>query len=282
MLFGFDFIRGSGNVQSRNYDLKGFRSVKLAGVGVLNFEQTDQESVRIEADDNLFDYLRVEMRGTELHLGLENRINLHSPYTLRFFVTAKEIEGIALSGSGDVFASAIKGERLHYDISGSGDLDAGPVSVTNEFSLRISGSGEAEFTTIQAGQADVTITGSGKVRADEISAKQINYRITGSGDIRVRNIDTESVETRVSGSGDLEMQGRAAYQRLSISSAGHYKCDHLQSDRADIEISGAGSARVDVKEKLDARISGSGTIHYKGKPIVVMSVSGAGKVKSME
>lgn len=282
MLFGFDFIKGSGNVQSRDYELKGFCSVKLAGVGSLKVDQTGEESVRIEADDNLFEYLRVELRGSELYLGLEHRVNLRSPYTLKFFVTARDIDAIALSGSGYISTSGIQGERLQLDLSGSGDLDAGPLAIRQDLSMRISGSGDAEFDTIQADTTEMTISGSGKIRADEIKARQIGYRISGSGDIRVRGIDTESVETRVSGSGDVELKGRAAYQRLSISSAGSYKCENLQSERADIEISGAGNARVDVKEKLDARISGSGTIQYRGKPIVVMSVSGAGKVKSLE
>jgi hypothetical protein len=69
---------------------------------------------------------------------------------------------------------------------------------------------------------------------------------------------------------------------LKISAAGKYKALDLESENARIKISGSGSARVSVSGRLDARISGSGSIYYQGRPIVVQSISGAGKVKHVE
>ncbi|MCE5207599.1 MAG: DUF2807 domain-containing protein [Chloroflexi bacterium] len=282
MPFGFDVIHGSGNIQTRDYDIKNFRSVQLAGIGSLSIQQTGEESIRIEADDNLFEYLRVELRGSELFLGLVNNINLRPPHTLKFYVTVKDIEAISLAGSGEIHTSSLTGNQIKIEIAGSGDIDAGSVIVDKGLLLRIAGSGKADIASIKSLDTDIIITGFGKIRIDEIQTRSTTIKISGSGGIRVQKIATDTVESHISGSGDIELQGKTVKQNLSISSAGKYKCENLESDRTDISISGSGSAIVSVKERLDARISGSGSIHYRGKPVVVMSISGAGKVKSLE
>ncbi len=282
MAFGFDIIHGSGNIETRDYDFKNFHSVRLGGIGSLSVQQTGEESIRIEADDNLFEYLKVELREDELYLGIVNNLNLRPPHTLKYYVTVKDIEGISLAGCGDIYTSSLTADHLKITLAGSGDIDAGAVKVDNGFSLQISGSGKADIPSIQSMNTDITISGSGKIRVEDIHSRQTTIDITGAGNIRVQKIEADKVETHISGSGDIEMEGKTAEQRLSISAAGKYQCEHLESSRAEIKISGAGSARVFVQERLDARISGTGSVHYRGKPLVIMSISGLGKVKSLE
>jgi len=43
-------------------------------------------------------------------------------------------------------------------------------------------------------------------------------------------------------------------------------------------VSGSGTARVDVAQKLKARVSGSGDVYYEGDPVVDGDVSGSGKI----
>ena len=282
MPFGFEFVKGSGNIQTRDYDLKNFRAIHLGGSGSLSVQQTGEESIRVETDDNLFEYLRVELRGSELYLGTANLVSLHPTRGIKYYVTVRDIEAVSLAGSGEIMTSSLNADRLRFEMSGSGDLDTGALTVTSGFSLKISGSGKMDVQSVHSGEAGINITGSGKIRIPEISNRQTSIDISGSGDIRMQKLETERIQTRVSGSGDLEIAGKAAEQELVISSAGKYQCEFLESSRADIKISGAGSARVNVSERLDARISGSGSILYRGKPLVVMSISGAGKVKSLE
>ena len=282
MIFGFEVVHGSGNIQTREFDFRNFRSIRMAGTGTLSVNQTGEESIRIETDDNLFDYLRVELRGDELFLGVVNNVNLRPTRRIQYSVTVRDVEAISLSGVGVINTSNLTAKRLKLEISGSGDLDTGALVVEEGCKIRISGSGEAEIPSIKAEEAELTISGSGKLRMDEVQAARVQLGITGAGDIRARKLETHSIESRISGSGDIELEGKTDEQALTISAAGKYKTENFESSRADIKISGSGSARVCVKERLDARISGSGSIHYRGKPIVVFSVSGSGKVKSME
>ncbi len=282
MIFGFDFVRGSGNLETREYNVKGFHAVSLAGVGTLSIDQTGEESLRIEAEDNLFEHLRVEVRGDELYLGIQRGVSLRPTRPIKFILTVKDIEEITISGSGDVHTSALTSQRLKVGISGSGDIETGSLTVEKELALRISGSGRIDLPAIIAGGTEMAITGSGKGRVDSLKTGTAKLSITGAGDFRVRNVEAETVETRITGSGDVELNGKTKEQELSISSVGKYKAQDLESVNAKLKISGSGSAYVSVQERLDVRISGSGSVHYCGRPIVVQSISGAGKVKYIE
>lgn len=282
MILGFDIVGGSGNVVTREYDVKDFHSVRLAGIGSLSIDQTGEESLRIEAEDNLLDYLKVEVRGHELYLGVENKVSLRPTRSINYFLTVKDLEGIALTGSGSIHTSPLQASSLAISLTGSSDLDTGRLSIEKDFSLRLSGSGHSEMQSIKAENGEIIISGSGKMRSDEIEMAQIKLGITGAGDMRFRNVRAESIETHISGSGNIELDGKTTEQELRISAAGKYRAQSFESARAKIKISGSGSAWVAVEERLDARISGAGSIHYRGRPVVVQSISGSGKVKYSE
>jgi hypothetical protein len=54
--------------------------------------------------------------------------------------------------------------------------------------------------------------------------------------------------------------------RADLSSAGDLKAYDLQTREADISVSSAGDADVNVSEKITARASSAGDINYKGDP----------------
>ena len=65
----------------------------------------------------------------------------------------------------------------------------------------------------------------------------------------------------------------------SFGGSGAFRGDSLRSKRAEIDISGSGSAVVAVAEKLDVDVSGSGSVSYIGDPQVKKNISGSGSVR---
>ncbi|SDL05435.1 Putative auto-transporter adhesin, head GIN domain [Catalinimonas alkaloidigena] len=114
-----------------------------------------------------------------------------------------------------------------------------------------------------------------------LHTKALAIGISGAGDVRLE-IDTESLEASISGAGDLRVTGRTGEQRVEISGAGDYKSYDLASRRAEVRVSGAGSANVTVSEEIDAHASGAGNVYYKGSPSRTnVKSSGAGSVKKV-
>jgi hypothetical protein len=66
---------------------------------------------------------------------------------------------------------------------------------------------------------------------------------------------------------------------MHLSGAGDFDAYDLISRNAEIDLSGAGSARVYATEDLDVSISGAGSVRYRGEPSVHKSISGLGSLK---
>ena len=63
-------IRGTGDITSETREVSGFSAVNLAGIGNVVVDYGEQESLRIEAEDNLLPYLESKVEGDTLTLGV--------------------------------------------------------------------------------------------------------------------------------------------------------------------------------------------------------------------
>ena len=97
-------------------------------------------------------------------------------------------------------------------------------------------------------------------------------------DVNLTELEAGSLDFNLSGAGNINVKGIAKSLELSISGFGNFNGGDLQSQAADVHISGAGSATVWVEETLDASISGAGSIDYYGSPQVSERISGVGSV----
>ena len=167
--FGFEIVKGSGNVVEKDFDVSGFKEVKLSGIGSLHIEQGETESLRVEAEDNLIPHLRIEVRQSQLILGVERGVNLRPRKPLRFFLNARVLEEIKISGHGDIFTSNIKSKKLALLVSGSGDIEASDLDIEEDAYIKIGGSGNISVDELHASELEAVISGSGRIKAEEVS-----------------------------------------------------------------------------------------------------------------
>lgn len=103
--------------------------------------------------------------------------------------------------------------------------------------------------------------------------------LTGAGRIDAQNLSGPSLGVSSSGVGSISASGKVGSQTIRISGAGSYDGAGLESETADVEISGLGDAVVRVRDSLDVTVSGAGTVNYIGDPEVSKQISGAGTVQ---
>src|SRR5258708_6420102 len=118
---GWRSVKGSGNTMTETRAVSGFDQVSVSGAGELTLAQGDQESLTIEADDNLLPLIRSDVQGGHLSIGPQN-VNLRPTRTIRYQVTVKHLSALHLSGSVRAEAGALKTKRLTLGISGSGRI----------------------------------------------------------------------------------------------------------------------------------------------------------------
>ena len=64
-------VTGSGTATVKRYDYSGFSSLRVDNAFSTTVNRGDAFSVEVSVDDNLIEYLRVELDGDTLHIGLD-------------------------------------------------------------------------------------------------------------------------------------------------------------------------------------------------------------------
>jgi hypothetical protein len=253
-------INGSGKLVTEPRTVSGFSRVDMQGIGNLTITQGDVESLTITADENLLSYITTRVVNGTLEIGMEPNISLNPTREIEYMLVMKTVEGVQLSGFGNIESEELKGEDLEVKLSGSGDINIGKIE-SNSLLVRISGFGDFD--------------------AQSINAKTPTIEISGSGDMHVDELNAEDLMVKISGFGNAYLSGQTITQDVQILGSGDYEAKDLQSDSAIVKVTGFGNPTLWVKETLDLTITGSGTVEYYGSPRVTQTMTGFGKVNSL-
>lgn len=124
------------------------------------------------------------------------------------------------------------------------------------------------------------ITGNTNVNTNgDLNLQDINIESSGAGEVKL-NLNANHITTTVSGAGGITLKGTAKLMDASVKGAGSLKAANLITEKANVKVSGAGNAKVNTSQSLDADVSGAGSIIYKGNPAERnVNISGAGSVR---
>lgn len=126
----------------------------------------------------------------------------------------------------------------------------------------------------------IEATGSAVIKTNnKLICDKISIASNGAGDVTI-DLKANEIKTKISGGGDITLKGDAKNLDASVTGAGTLKANNLEVEKATVKVSGAGDAKVNVSQSIDADVSGAGSIIYKGKPTERnINISGAGSVR---
>jgi len=216
-------VAGSGTIKTESRNVSGFQAIVLGMPAKLVLRQGSKEGIELRADDNLlalFETRVVDRAGVPT---LEIRTRDGASYSTRtqpvVTVDLIKLGALAVAGSGDVSADALKTPALKVSISGSGDIRVGKLEIDNVLEVKVTGAGDIRFGG-RAGKVGVAISGSGNVDTGGLEADDVEVSIAGSGDANVYARKTLAVS--IAGSGDVTYSG-AATPKTSIAGSGTVK-----------------------------------------------------------
>jgi Putative auto-transporter adhesin, head GIN domain len=259
-------ITTAGLVQAQkreNRNLRDFTKVSFGFPGKCYVTQGKEFKVELEGDPDVLEKVKTKVEDGRLTISNLEKWNWSwgSDDRIVAYVTLPQIEGLSVSGSGDLITeSTITSSGLDLRVSGSGNMDA-KINVNGDLNADVSGSGDLEVTgTCQGFHSDVS--GSGNVKSTVMINGNASFGVSGSGNIRAA--------------------GSAPEVKISISGSGKVMASDLEATRCNVRISGSGDVEIGVKEDLDVRISGSGSVRYRGNPDKVNShAAGSGSVRKL-
>jgi hypothetical protein len=158
--------------------------------------------LEVTTDDNILPSIETEVKNGKLIISHEKGENLR-PTKLNYIITVKDLEGVSISGSGNINGNdEFNSDSFYADIAGSGDISI-KVSA-KRLESNISGSGSI-YLSGSTNSYDATITGSGDVDAFDLRARDSSVVITGSGNCRLSVSD--KLRAKITGSGDVLYKG---------------------------------------------------------------------------
>lgn len=215
---GFDvnigIDQGSGNVTTETRDVSGFDRLSLAGIGDVILTQGEDESLKIEAEDNIIPNIKSEVRDRTLYISYERK-SLLPTKPIKFYLTMSEVRGLETQGVSSLRSDKITTDQLDAIISGTGSIRI--LSLTAEqVNTNISGAGNFEAEG-QVTSQSISLSGAGNYKGEDLKSKTGDVTITGLG--RVSIWATDSLNVIISGTGGIDYYGEPKITK-SISGIG--------------------------------------------------------------
>ncbi len=197
-------VDGSGDMITESWEVGNFDSISLSGSGEVILTQREGEFLTVETDDNIMEYIEVDVNNGTLELGFKSGFRSISPTRLVFRVGVDQLNELDVSGSGEIDSDRIESGRLVLSVSGSGGVVIDEL-MADKVTADISGSGDVKL----AGEAtvqEVSVSGSGNYKGGDLCSATVKADVSGSGEIIV--CATETLDADASGSGSISYYGR--------------------------------------------------------------------------
>jgi hypothetical protein len=212
-------IRGNGTVKTENRPVTGYNSIDVSGAIDVYVKQDSAQNIKVEADENLLEYIVVKEEGGVLKIYPKDNYNLRPSGTIKVYVAGPNFRRFEASGACDYYSEnkITNTESIVLDLSGS--CDAKMELNAPKITAGVTGAGKL---TLKGETKELVVdgTGSSDFNCFELMAENVNVDITGAGDAEV--YASVKLDVSVSGAGTVKYKGNAAVNQ-KVSGAGSVK-----------------------------------------------------------
>jgi len=209
-------VIGSGKIISEERQVSGIKSISIGSSMNLFLNQAESESVRIEADDNIINYITTQKIGDELTIQLK-LANFFSIHPINCYVTVKDLSEIKVSSSATVKCDDLDTENLSIKMASSSkgvlNLHVTTLDLNIASSANLKLSGEADTQEIK-------LASSGRLESYDLVSKNCKITANSSGYASI-NV-TEKLDAKVNSSAQVNYKGNPEVNS-EISSSGSLK-----------------------------------------------------------
>jgi hypothetical protein len=184
--------------------------------------QDARQSIRINADSETLEQIITEVNDRTLTIRFpsNNVFKRWNPGKIDIYISVPEIDGLSISGSGDIISDNINTRILELVVSGSGNIKIEKLAA-EKVTANVSGSGNIKIAEGGvANELSARISGSGNIDARGFEANNISVQTSGSGNCYV--VSNGEIKARISGSGNVYYSGNPAIDS-SVSGSGSVK-----------------------------------------------------------
>ena len=192
-------LSGEGNVVTETRNLENFYNVVSSGSSMVFISQGPVFEIKVKAYENIISALETKVQNGTLLIGYKNNTNINNDNS-EVYITMPALNSVSISGSGNL---ATQGSFLGMDYFTAVTRGSGIISIekgsAKNYKITISGSGDVKSFGFVTEQATIEISGSGD--AELTVSKTLNAALKGSGNVYYRG--NAVVDASTSGSGKV-------------------------------------------------------------------------------
>jgi len=207
-------VSGNGKVVKQSRNVPGFSGLKVAtGIDAI-ITQGERESLTVEADENLMDYIKTEVVDGKLKIYSDK--NIRNAKEKKVYIEYKKLNSIDISSAGDVDGNnTLVTDKLDIEMSSAGDLTL--AMEADKLEISISSGGDAKLSgKVNTFKAD--LSSAGDLNAYELETKVGNISVSSAGSASV--FITDEASFQCSSAGSINYKGEPRLKNVSTSSAG--------------------------------------------------------------
>ncbi|CAN5885901.1 hypothetical protein BH23ACT12_BH23ACT12_01920 [soil metagenome] len=193
-----DKVTGSGRVKTEPRSVAGFDRIRISGIGELVIDQTGEESLTIEAEDNLLPLLVSEVEGNRLTLGLRPNTSISTTRPIVYRLNVKSLREISGEGTVQIAASGL--DTAEFALNTSGTVVSVLSGSAQNQNVLMSGAGSFDGRNLFGRTAEVEVSGT----AQAVVNVTQSLSIRASGTAVVRYLGDPQVNLQTSGLGKAE------------------------------------------------------------------------------
>lgn len=231
------------------YPVKDFSEFVSGGNTHIEITQSDKEYLRVEADAEVMQRVKVDQTGKRVSVWLK-------------------------SGKGGVFSWFGQGSEPVKVILGVKQLTL----------LDISGGAQAKVAELQGRDFEFKARGAANVDFTRLTMDRVRMNLSGAGNARIALVTTREQRYDISGASNVEIKKGSHSDRLVVGASGasNFRGKALTARQAELNASGASHIKATVTETLVADASGASSVDYYGNPRAKTKATGASHINAKD
>lgn len=250
-------IKGSERIVTKNLDAPDFDALSAAR-GVRVVLSSEARGMRIDANDNLIDWVVAEVNDGTLEVTIDKAITSVSDVNVTVTLPAPKgkIRSLEATSSARIESDAtLKADRARIEASSAAEIKT---------SLRADGCAVAASSA-----AEVEI---------ELTTQSCSFAASSAAKIRA-TVETSDCSVTASSAAKIIVKGETGNLSAKASSAADIAASELAADNASAEASSGAGIDVNCRKALNARASSGADIRYRGDCSVESEKSSGGSVR---
>jgi len=219
----------TNDVRTETREVSDFDRVTLAGFGQLVITQGDQESLAIEASQDMLGRIETKVEDGRLVIGFKRTwmdwiddiltVGL-SGKPVRYNLAVKRLSNLLIMGAARVQITGLKTEQLAVDLRGTGEIRIASLDA-ERLDVRLPGAGAVRAAG-RATEQTIAINGAATYEAGELKSQRVKATLHGVGSATVWAV--EELDATIHGVGEVSYYGSPTVRKsVDVPSVGGVK-----------------------------------------------------------